>query len=59
MTPKKKLIEVALPLDAINKESLPSPQAEGAKGLADLLSQVVGSATNRSGEGRDIRADGR
>ena len=33
MTPRKKLIEVALPLEAINKESLRRKQKSFAKGF--------------------------
>ena len=54
--PKNKLIEVALPLEAINKASArevhsPRPPLHAAS--------VVGAATPRRGACRDLRADGR
>jgi hypothetical protein len=45
-TTRKKLIEVSIPLQAINKEAL--PQAKSTEGLPNRNSQVLGSAANRS-----------
>ena len=44
--PRKKLIEVSIPLEAINEEALRRKQ-KAPKGISDCDPQMVGSAADR------------